>query len=127
MNVQSFELNVEIPTVDDFAHQYRNYGPLAKGEGRFLFDLLMSPDAYIKARVATLDLELPAVAGVAKMCYQSVMNQQAIVWNDNLKRFIGALVCNLMEANGFEKTGVKKAIPYHAFTKGEVYRLAQDG
>jgi hypothetical protein len=126
MTIQSLVLRVAIPSVDEFARKYRNYGPLARGDGRFLFDLLMSPDAYNRASVATLELELPAVAGIAKMCYQAVEKQQTIEWNDNVKRFIGAVVCCLMEANGYQKTGMKKAIPHHAFTKGEFYRRVSD-
>jgi hypothetical protein len=124
MQTQSIVLTANIPSVDDFARHYPNLGPHARNKWNFIFDLLMSPDCYHKARVATLDLELPAVAGVAATCYQAVQGQQEVGWDDNLKRFIGAVVCNLMEANGFEKTGKKKAIPHPAFTKGEFYRLA---
>lgn len=37
------------------------------------------------------------------------------------KQAIGALVRILMEANGFKKTGIKRAIAHREFTKGEVY------
>jgi hypothetical protein len=44
---------------------------------------------------------------------------------DYVKKGIGAMVCAIMEANGYEKTGVKKAVPpfpYRVFSRGEVYR-----
>ena len=122
MDTQTIEFRVNIPSVDEFAGQYPQYGTLARNDFRFLFELLMSPDAYIRARVATLDLELPAVAGIAEICYQAVQGQQGTEWNSLLKQFVGAVMCSLMLANGFEKTATKRAIPHHGFTKGEFYR-----
>ena len=100
MDTQTIELRVNIPSVDEFAGQYPQYGTLARNDFRFLFELLMSPDAYIRARIVTLDLELPAVAGIAAMCYQAVQEHQTIQWNNVLKQFIGATICSLMLANG---------------------------
>jgi len=37
------------------------------------------------------------------------------------KQFIGGVVCSLMEANGYQKTGTKRATPNKAFSKGEFY------
>ncbi len=122
MNTQTIEFRVNIPSVDDFAERYPQYGTLARNDFHFLFELLMSPDAYIRARVATLDLDLPAVAGIAKLCYQAVQGQPGTEWNSLLKQFVGAVMCSLMMANGFEKTETKRAIPHHGFTKGEFYR-----
>lgn len=124
METQLFELQVNIPSVEDFAIRFRQYGNFARNEGGFLFDRLMTSACFNRARVATVDFDLPAVAGVAKLCYQTVAEQNSVEWNGFLKQFIGAVVCALMEANGFEKTGTKKAIPHHAFTKGEFYRIA---
>lgn len=121
MQVQPFNLLVNLPSVDDFAAHYKQYGQFARGEGHFLYTLLISPASFVRAQVATVDLDLPAVAGVAKLCHQAVQAQTDVEWSGYVKQFIGAVVCCLMEANGFQKTGVKKAIPYHAFTKGEMY------
>lgn len=126
MTTQTFTLSVILPTIEQFAKRYRPYSRFVREEGRFLFDLLTSPACYNRAMVATIDLDLPAVSGVAKICYQTVQSQTTVEWNDYLKQFIGAVICTLMEANGFEKTGIKKAIPYPAFTKGEMYRLISD-
>lgn len=83
----------------------------------------MTPESFNNARVATLVFGLPAVAGIAEACWQAVQQQNDIEWRDFVKQYIGALVCTLMEANGFEKTGEKRAVPHPKFTKGEVYRL----
>ncbi len=122
MRTQSFEFQVNIPSVEDFAIRFRQYGNFARNEGQFLFDLLMTPTCFNSGRVATIDFDLPAVAGVAKLCFRTVEEQNTVEWNGFLKQFIGAVVCTLMEANGFEKTGTKKAIPHKGFTKGEFYR-----
>ena len=121
MQVQPFQLSVNLPSVDDFAARYKQYWQFARGDGHFLFTLLVSPASFVRAQVATVDLDLPAVAGVAKTCYEAVQAQTGIEWSGFVKQFIGAVICCLMEANGFKKTGTKKAIPYHAFTKGEMY------
>ncbi len=122
MKLKQIEYQVHIPTVDEFAAQYRRDGTFAREDARFLFDLIMSPESYLRARIATLDLDLPAVAGVAKICFDAVENNGTVEWNGRLKQFIGSAVCCLMEANGFSKTGTKRAIPHAGFTKGEMYR-----
>ena len=113
MQVQPFHLSVNLPTVDDFAARYKQYGQFARGDGHFVFALLVSPTSFVRAQVATVDLDLPAVAGVAKICYEAVQAQTRIEWSGFVKQFIGAVICCLMEANGFKKTGTKK---------GEMYR-----
>jgi hypothetical protein len=112
--------------MEAFAARYRPYSRFVQNEGRFLFDLLISPDSFNRAQVATVDLDLPAVAGVAKISYEAVQAQAVVEWSDYVKQYIGALICTLLEANGFQKTGVKRAIPHHGFTKGEMYRLGDD-
>lgn len=71
------------------------------------------------------NLEMPAVAGIARSCYQQIQVQKEVSFSNFTKQFMGALVCTLMEANGFRKTGRKKAIPHPMFTKGEFYVLAE--
>ena len=123
MEKQPFRLIVEIPSIEEFAADYRHYGPFANGEGRFLFDLVMAAESFDAARAVTLALGLPAVAGVGNACRLACDQHPELEWRGFTKQYVGALVCKLMEANGFEKTGVKRAIPCRGFTKGEVYRL----
>jgi hypothetical protein len=125
MKTQSFQIAVNIPSLEDFSSRFPQYGPFAYEQGRFLFDLIMSPSSFIKAKVATIDLDLPAVAGVAKLCHQTVIANGTIEFSTHIKQFIGATVCVLMEANNFQKSGRKKAIPYSAFSKGEVYEFVE--
>ena len=123
IKTKNFTLTVNLPTLDEFGERFPQYGNYAKTEGRFLYERIVSPDCYNSARVATLDLGLPAVAGIAKVCYKTVLDQGTLEWRGFIKQFIGAVVCKLMEDNGFAKTGVKKSVPHPNFTKGEVYQL----
>lgn len=40
------------------------------------------------------------------------------------KQFLGALMCSLMEHNGFVKTGRKGSVPQQGWNRGEVYTQA---
>jgi hypothetical protein len=120
----TYTLPVNVPSLEDFASsRFKQYGNFAQGEGRYLFDLIMSPESFNTARIATLTFNLPAASGVAESCYQAALRESKANLRNFDKQFIGAVICVLMESNGFEKTGKKKAIPHSAFTKGEMYRL----
>ena len=121
MQPQSYVLQVNVPSVEEFSAKYKQYGPLANGPGNFLFHVLVSPESFVRASIAT-ELGHPAIDGVAEMAFQEVAKKDDILWNDNLKRFCGAAVCCLMEANGYRKSGERKSVRHHAFTKGEFYR-----
>lgn len=123
METKDFTLTVNLPTLEEFGERFPQYGNYATNEGRFLFEKIVSPDSFNNARVVTLNLNLPAVAGIAETCYQSVLEHGTLEWRGFVKQFIGAVVCKLMEDNGFEKTGVKKSVPHPQFTKAEVYQL----
>ncbi len=123
MITKTYTLSVNLPSVDEFAERFPQYGIFAKQTGKFLFERIVTPDCYNNARIATLELKLPAVAGIAEICYQTVKENDTIDWNGFVKQFIGAVVCKLMEDNGFKKTGTKKSIPHGGFTKGEFYQL----
>lgn len=123
METQTYTLSFNRPSVDEFALRFRQYGNFVKSEGLALFDLIMTPESFISARVVTLDLGRPGVAGIARIV-TPILEQQTDQKRKNLyKQYIGAVVCVLMEANGFEKTNEKKAVQYPGFTKGEVYKL----
>ncbi|MEA3327609.1 MAG: hypothetical protein U9R53_09965 [Chloroflexota bacterium] len=126
METEIFTISVNLPTHEEFGERFPQYGKYASNEGRFLFERIVSPECFISARAATLDLQLPALAGIADICYQLVKDQGTLEWRGFIKQFIGAVVCKLMEDNGFEKTGRKRSVPHSNFTKGEVYRLADD-
>jgi hypothetical protein len=114
-----------VPSVADFSERFPRYGNFAANQGQFLFNLLMTPQSYVAAEVATVDLDRPAIAGVAKRIRQTVRqipaDQRPRKWGA-LKQFAGAVVCALMEANGFRKTGLKRSVSIRGFNRGEVYR-----
>jgi hypothetical protein len=114
------EVSVRIPSVDEFAARYPQYGRRAQISGEVFFSVVMTPMAFLKTSFATDDVGLPGVAGIAQECF--LASGGDLIPTD--KQYIGALVCALMEANGYCKTGKKRAIPHKAFTKGEVYRRA---
>lgn len=117
-----FQFEVQLPSIQDFAAKYPPYGPWAEGKGKFLWDLLMTPENFLRARFAT-ELGLPAVAGVAHICDLAAKKQGFDLKTDRFaKQAVGAMICVLMEANGLEKTGERKAISHQAFTKGTVYK-----
>jgi hypothetical protein len=60
------------------------------------------------------------VAGIAEVSIQKVkrIGRELTPFD---KQFIGGVVCSLMEANGYQNTGTKKAISHKAFSKGEFY------
>ena len=121
MPSRALVLNVQVPRLDTFAKRYPHYRAFAEGEGRFLFDLVMAPEAFIRARVATEDLDLPAVAGIARLCFDAVGAQGTVPWSRFVKQYIGALTAVLMEANGFAKKGQKRSVPFAAFSRAECY------
>lgn len=121
MKDQSFSLNVKIPELTDFETRFPQYGPFARENGNFMFDIVMTPLSFLRCQFAT-ELNLPAVAGIAEISFNATSQQGTIQFDGFLKQFVGALVCTLMEANGFTKSGKKKAVPHHAYTKGEFYQ-----
>ena len=120
MRSQTYNLQVNVPTVEEFGAKYKQYGPLARGPANFLFELLVSPESFVRASIAT-ELGHPAIDGIAEMAFQAVDEKDDILWNDNLKRFCGAVICCLMEANGYAKSGERKNVRNKAFKKGEFY------
>ncbi len=123
MHSATFQIEVQLPSREDFVAKYKPYGPWVNGPGKFLFDLLMTPENFLRARFATEMGGLPAVAGVAHLCDAAAREQGFELRDDKFaKQAIGAICCVLLEANGFEKSGESRAIPHPAFTKGTVYQ-----
>lgn len=120
MNIRVYSKRVYCPDIVDFAKCYPQYAHFANGDGRTYFDLLTSPDSFIGAAVAS-ELGLSAISGVAEAC-QACAKQYNQKLDSYTKQFIGAVICCIMEANGYQKTGKKKSINHPDFTKGEFYR-----
>lgn len=125
MQTRSYTLLVNLPSVNEFGERFPQYGNHARNELNFLFKRIVSPESFIYAKVAT-QMDLPAVAGIANECYKLVIENGTIEWHGYIKQFIGAVVCKLMEDNGFKKTGIKKSVPHPMFTKGEFYQTVKN-
>jgi hypothetical protein len=111
-------------SLEDFSSQYKQFKSVPEDYPE-LWALLNSDEAFQKMRWATLDLNLPAVAGVAKECEQHIKGVPARR-RDWVKKAIGAMVCTVMKENGFKKANRKKAVPpmpKRIFRVGEVYEL----
>jgi hypothetical protein len=118
-----FRFLVRVPSIEEFGARYRQYRRRAEGDGRRFFDLVMRPDSFVAAAIVTEKLGLPGVAGIAGDCTALAGGKLEAVD----KQFVGALVCSLMLANGYSKTGKKRAIPQPGWSKGEVYELLDSG
>ena len=121
METQTYTLSFNRPSVDEFALHYPQYGNLVRNEGLAFFDLIMTPESFLSAQAVTVDLGRPAIAGIARKV--TPILKQHIDRKNLFKQYIGAVVCVLMEANGFEKTNEKKSVQYPGFNRGEVYKL----
>lgn len=110
---------------DDFQAKYRNFAPLLDRTDLQLWATLNNEAAFSHMRSATVCWGYPAVAGITFLIapiLENVPTEEA----DYVKKGTGAIVRAIMEANGYEKTGVKKAVPpfpYRVFSRGEVYQL----
>lgn len=121
MKKQIYKKEVKIPSIEEFSIQYPQYSNFAKAEGNVVFSKLMTPRAFIRGLVCTI-IELPAVTGIAKLIVEDISPLKGKPGFNFSKQYIGALMCSLMEANGYSKSGKKRAIPRSLFTKGEVYK-----
>jgi len=87
-----------------------------------------SEEAFTCMRVVTDALELPAIAGVVKLLAEPIMSTSPNSKRMSLKRCIGTIVCEVMEANGYVKTGLQRAVPpvpARIFSAAEVYKKAE--
>jgi hypothetical protein len=113
----NYNLKVKIPTVEEFAQRFPHYGPRARDEGRHYFELVMKPETFIDASALTRCLQIPAVTAIADAAVELADGRIA----DTDKQYLGALMCCLMEHNGFAKSGQKGSVPRPQWNRGEVY------
>jgi hypothetical protein len=121
MKSEAFSHEVNLPDVDDFLKSYSRYTTLTGGAGKKIFDSIIQPEVFIKASVIS-DIGLPAVLSVANESKNIATNESDLTLDNFTKQFIGSVVCSLMEANGYEKTGKKRRVPHESFSVGECYR-----
>jgi hypothetical protein len=122
MKNQTISYTINLPETDDLLARYPRYTKLVTGEGQFLFELIMQPEMFLQCSILA-DFGLPSVLGVAEACRVAIDEDAGAISMDSFtKQFIGAAVCVLMEANGYQKTGTKKSVPHPSFSIGEFYK-----
>jgi hypothetical protein len=113
--------------IETFAKTHpAQYNELRAHQFNFI-EFVNSEEAFTNMRVVTDALELPAIAGIVKVCGEAILNTEPNKKRLTLKRSIGTLVCAVMEANGYAKTGIQRAvppIPERIFLAAEVYQRA---
>ena len=119
MKTQKVEDLVTILDEKDFTEKYPRFTSFVQGEGKALFDLIMQPAVFLEARTLA-QYGYPSVLAVAEKSYNFV-HEHKISDDSSTKQFIGSVICALMEANGYKKTGTKKSVPHKFFTTGEYY------
>jgi hypothetical protein len=120
MKAKPFTKILHIPEIKDFEATYPQFAGLARGEGKFLFEIVMRPSTVIQAMVLT-EYGMPAVTSVAEVCYNEAKRRRGFMFTGRVKQFVGAMIALLMKANGYNKTGRKKSIIHRAYTRGEFY------
>jgi|GEM_PF-187596 len=124
MKSSTYTEKINTPSVDDFAGRYPQYAPFAAAEGQKLFEKLVSPQSLIMAKAASA-MNLPAVQGIADLCCDEFSTVIKIKPKKFISQFVGAVVCTLMEANGYIRSGKKKSVNHSNFSKSEFYIPAQ--
>ena len=119
MDNKKFMCSVKCPSVDEFAQNYPPYARFSKNQGEIFFNAIATPEAFVKMSVVS-DLGFAAIYGIAEQC-SCIAQKQGVSLDRYTKQFIGAVVCCVMENNGYLKTGRKKSINHPDFTKGEIY------
>ena len=121
MQTQTVSYTIQLPSIDDFLAKYPRYTKLVNADGNFLFELIMQPEVFLQASVLA-DFGSPSVLAVAELCRKAAEEKAGPITLDSFtKQFIGAAICTLMEANGYQKSGTKKSVPHPSFSIGEFY------
>lgn len=105
-----------------FSQQFRRFsGALAQEPYSSLFDWLNQVDQIQMLLSASRDHGKPAVGGVARR-FQAYCALNGICVTNELKQFVGAVTCAIMEVNGWRKTGRKGRVGVGGFVVGERYQ-----
>ena len=119
MEDKTFEIIVTLPSIDDFLKKYHRFSTFVRGEGKALFELIIKPSVFLEASILS-NYGYPSVLAVAKQS-QDLIKLENLKIDNFTKQFIGSVICVLMEANGYKKTGIKKSVPHEFFVTGEYY------
>lgn len=120
MKTQDLHLEIHFPEPEDFLKTYPHYRKFLAGPGDELFAEIMRPGVYLQAKAAA-DFGYPSAWAAAELTSR-FMDKHGISHQDRTtKTCVGAVICALMTANGYRKTGVKKSVPHPAISTAEVY------
>ena len=117
MRTETIRRDVELLSPTDFVRRFPHYTAV-QGVERHLFDLIMTPQTFVRAAAITDVLGVPAVAAVADEVAAAFRSRKD--WGF-VKQLSGAIVCSLMEKNGYRRSHKKRAVPRPGWSKGEVY------
>ena len=120
MRDEKVEFTVTLYDIHGFLRKYPRFKKFAHGDGKALFDEIMKKEVFIEASVLA-NYGYPSVLAVAKKCHEIIVNSDDLNADSLIKQFIGSVICTLMEANGYKKTGTKKSVPHELFSVGEFY------
>ena len=84
---------INIPELKEFADTYPQFAGLARGEGRFLYDIVMKPETFIQAMILT-EYGMPAVTSVAEVCFNEARKRKGFNFSGRVKQCIGAMVAD---------------------------------
>lgn len=107
-----------------FEQKYRNFAPIMNRADLNLWSELNNEAAFSHMRSATECWDYPAVAGITKQV-APILDHLSKAEQNHIKKAIGAMVCCIMEANGYIKTDIKRSvppIPCRVFSRAEVYQ-----
>ena len=121
MKTELYSQKVNIPNIKEFGDRYPQFLNLALNEGKFFWDIIMTPQTFISSKELS-NYGYPAVLSIAAKCFDVAAQKKGFNFSNHVKQFIGAAICNLMENNSYQKTGVKKSIPHPSFSRGEFYK-----
>ncbi len=111
-------------TAQEFQEQFPRFtGRFASALGGSLWELLNTPEACAYMECATLNHDLPAVAGIARLVADKLLAVPEAERNGT-RQLIGCLVATIMRANGWQTTGVKGNVPpfpVRLFARAEMY------
>jgi len=123
MRNETFAIVCSIPEGADLLKRFPRMGLLRQPEYGFLKSLLLTPETFLAGRVAT-EMGRPAIAGVAQKIREAwTAASPQPNWNST-KQAAGAILCVLMEANGYKKTADdnKGSVGQPGFAVGQLYQ-----
>jgi hypothetical protein len=113
-------ISAMIPDMQDLATKYPRHVGMAQGVMRAVWSLVTTPETFRAARtLATLGL--PPVSAIAAEVEELHRTGHVAAKWELIKQFSGVAIAVLMECNGYENTGRKRAVPHAAWNVGACF------